>query len=295
MHLRAGIPRFDDLARLAGEDLYKDHLRANSAFLGRHGPALAGYGRHWGQDPYRLWSRRWEYPWVAQTVLDWAAAQPAGRRLRVLDAGSGVTYLPYLLCERVPTMEVVAFDYDPSYVPMFAAINKGEGHERVTFTHGDMRKMPFEDGAFDATMCVSVLEHTDAYDAILAEFRRVLAPGGLLALTFDVSLDDKFPLTRVSATALLKTVAKLFEVDGGEAGLLRELSAADHPDDLLTTDRVKATEPDLLPWRYPLLKAAHDLVKGHGWTGGFRSKTVFCCRATTKAATAEPLPEPAFA
>ena len=51
---------------------------------------------------------------------------------------------------------------------------------------------------------------------------------------------------------------------------------------ILTTDHIRETQPDLLPWKSPLLKAAHDLVKGHGWTGGFRSKSVYCLSATAK-------------
>ena len=45
---------------------------------------------------------------------------------------------------------------------------------------------------------------------------------------------------------------------------------------------VRDTQPDLLPWKHPMLKAAHDLVKGHGWTGGFRSKSVYCVAVTAK-------------
>jgi hypothetical protein len=51
---------------------------------------------------------------------------------------------------------------------------------------------------------------------------------------------------------------------------------------ILTTDHIRETAPDLLPWKYPMLKAAHDLMTGHGWTGGFRSKSVYCLSARAK-------------
>jgi hypothetical protein len=125
--------------------------------------------------------------------------------------------------------------------------------------------------------CISVLEHTGNYSEILDEFNRVLKPGGLLALTFDLSLDDKFELPKAQAKELLREIGKKFEVRD-ETNLVEELSRMDDPkaSGILTTDYIRDTQPDLLPWKYPMLKAAHDLVKGHGWTGGFRSKSIYC-------------------
>ena len=67
------------------------------------------------------------------------------------------------------------------------------------------------------------------------------------------------------------------------------LTAANRMDDparerILTTDYVRDTQPDLLPWKHPALKAVHDLVKGHGWTGGFRSRSVYCVDVTARSA-----------
>ena len=52
-----------------------------------------------------------------------------------------------------------------------------------------------------------------------------------------------------------------------------------HDPGVLTSDHVRDTEPELLPWTFPVrvYKAAHDLVSGKGWTLGFRSRTIFCC------------------
>jgi ubiquinone/menaquinone biosynthesis C-methylase UbiE len=47
-------------------------------------------------------------------------------------------------------------------------------------------ELPFADGEFDALVCLSVLEHIVELDAALAEFRRVLAPGGIAVLGFPV-------------------------------------------------------------------------------------------------------------
>ena len=55
---------------------------------------------------------------------------------------------------------------------------------------------------------------------------------------------------------------------------------------ILTTDYVRQTEPHLLPWTMPVrvYKAAHDLVHGKGWTGGFRSRTIYCIDVLKKSA-----------
>ena len=52
----------------------------------------------------------------------------------------------------------------------------------------DLRRLPFRDGAFDLILSTSSLDHfaTDReIDAALGELARVLAPGGVLVLTFD--------------------------------------------------------------------------------------------------------------
>lgn len=281
MKLRSGIPLIADLSALQADPLYQTHVDFNKAFLENHGKALAGYGNHWGQNPFTMWSRRWEYPYVIQKVLDYAATRDPNDALRMLDGGSGVTYVPYFLTEKLPNLSVICCDTDTSYVPMFDAINANTAHKRVRFQEAMLQKLPFDDKTLDVVACISVLEHTDNYGQIVTEFARVLKPGGQLVVTFDLSLDGKFTLSRTTAAELLGTIEKHFDISNLSA--LPELARMEKTEPLLTTDYVKKTNPELLPWRYPLLKGVHDLVKGHGWTGGFRSKAVYCLDALRKA------------
>ena len=95
-------------------------------------------------------------------------------------------------------------------------------------------------------------------------------------LTFDLSLDGKFKLSRREAEDLLAAIGEKFEVGWDARG---ELARMDNREGILSTDYVRKTEPELLPWRYPKLMAMRDLLGGKGGTCGFRSKSVFCMEA----------------
>ncbi|HVT88984.1 MAG TPA: class I SAM-dependent methyltransferase [Tepidisphaeraceae bacterium] len=277
MRLPDGIPSLKDLGLLKNTDFYRQHVDFNRQFIERHQKAMAGYGRHWGLDPFKLWSRRWEYPYVAQRLLEFKPA-------KVLDAGSGVTYFPYFIIENLPQTQFICCDYDPSYAPMFQRINHDRQQDKVSFLQCPLQSLPLGDASLDAICCISVLEHTDNYAQIVEEFARVLKPGGLLVITFDLSLDGKFTLPRREAAELMLTVSRRFDFAGG-IDPQQELNRMNE-DGILTSDYVRRTEPHLLPWSFPVrvYKAATDLLSGKGWTGGFRSRTIFCMHALKKTA-----------
>jgi len=188
-----------------------------------------------------------------------------------------VTYFPYFLAEKLPAAEIVCCDYNPSYDRMFGEINRDRGgRNQVSFRQAKLQELPLEDGSVDAICCISVLEHTDNYGEIVNESARVLRSGGLFVLTFDLSLDGKFTLPKQLAAELLKMLSQKFAMPQG-FDPLTELERM-HQDGILSTDHVRATEPNLLPWTKPVrvFKAVQDLVQGRGWTQGFRSRTVYC-------------------
>ena len=280
MHLRTGIPLLSELESHLASDPYQRHIAFNRAFLEKNDAAMSQYGKLWAKDTFRLWSRRWEYPFVAQRVIQFAEEQGDGP-FRLLDAGSGVTYFPYFLRAEIARSEITCFDSNSSYHPMFAAVNRTMAESKVRFVEGMLQKIPLADDSFDAICCISVLEHTGNYDEILDEFARLLRSGGLLVLTFDLSLDGKFELPKEAASRLLASLSEKFNAPK-DLDLQKELNRMDDPqrEGILTTDYIRRTQPDLLPWKHPALKAVHDLVTGHGWTGGFRSKSVYCVDVT---------------
>ena len=277
MRLRTGVPLISELDALKAGEEYRDHLDFNRKFLSKHGPAMKKYGRHWGMDPFKLWSRRWEYPFAAGRVIDFCRHRFGESPIKILDAGSGVTYFPYYICDKIQRAQLICCDYDTSYQQIFDEINVAEPQPpRVTFLQAMLQKLPIEDESLDAICCISVLEHTDNYGEIVDEFCRVLRPGGAFVLTFDLSLDGRFTLPKKTAGELLEKLKTKFNPPD-DVNLTSELDRM-HDPGVLTTDHIRRTEPNLLPWSTPvkIVKSFQDLLKGYGWTGGFRSRTVFC-------------------
>jgi SAM-dependent methyltransferase len=102
----------------------------------------------------------------------------AGRNIgRVLEAGCGTGYFSHLL-QRERGWPVVPMDC--SWDGLCYA--RQMGVERVV--QGDIRSLPFADGAFDLALSVDVLAHLPHGEEHLAarELARVLAPGGLLVV-----------------------------------------------------------------------------------------------------------------
>jgi len=66
----------------------------------------------------------------------------------------------------------------------FAEFETRSGPARsVSFLRASGHALPFADGTFDKVICAEVLEHIPDYGAVLAEIRRVLKPGGQLAVS----------------------------------------------------------------------------------------------------------------
>lgn len=94
------------------------------------------------------------------------AALPRYCRGRVLDAGAGRGVYRDLLQKHAN-----------DYVGMDLAASV------ATTVLGDARRLPFAAASFDTVFCSQVLEHVPEPALALAEFRRVLRPGGYLILT----------------------------------------------------------------------------------------------------------------
>lgn len=98
-----------------------------------------------------------------------------GPVVRALDYGCGDGRL---------TLELEAADLtvaDVSLVALKRARTRLSSATLVLLEPGT--QLPFDDSAFDLVLCAETIEHVQDTQRLLSEFRRVLAPGGTLAIT----------------------------------------------------------------------------------------------------------------
>ena len=76
--------------------------------------------------------------------------------------------------------EAVATDISPGMLRALSATARGFGLT-VRTVEADAERLPFADGSFDLVVGHAVLHHLPGLDRAVAEFHRVLAPGGTLA------------------------------------------------------------------------------------------------------------------
>jgi SAM-dependent methyltransferase len=273
--LPAGIPAISEYEGLLRSSGFAAVERSSERFLATHRSVVRPYGRKWVSDPLHQWSRQWEYPFTLSRIAAELDHRRGSEPVRILDAGSGVTFLPFLVAETFPHASVCCCDWDSSLASIFAAINNRQG-ARAEFVEADLHELPFEPAEFDVVYSISVLEHTDRRPAIVDEFHRVLKPGGKLIVTFDLPVrpeeDDE------GVRDMLSALAEKFDADqgDGEFDLLTDRS----PEDGLTTSYAATLDRRLLPWRHPLLYRLSCLLSGHGWVPWPPAMTVACLSMT---------------
>jgi SAM-dependent methyltransferase len=106
----------------------------------------------------------------------------------VLDAGSGFGRHAFELARRgyhTVALDQAADEVESTRSTMAAMVESGEAEDKhvVGVVRGDATALPFPDATFDAVITSEVLEHIpDDVDA-LAELRRVVRRGGVVAVT----------------------------------------------------------------------------------------------------------------
>ncbi len=198
---------------------------------------------------------------------------------RVLDVGGGTGNYAAALHEQ--GLEPLVVDRSPDML----AVAAGKG---LPVLRGDADALPVGDRSLDAVMLVSMLHHVPRWEQALAEARRVLVPGGRLALMafarehLEVHwVTGYFPATTASFRDAHQTLDELraavpgavvqplrYEdvVDGSMAALCRrphllldaevhrqtsyfERAATDHPEEL--ADGLARLRADLAAGRHP--------------------------------------------
>ena len=172
---------------------------------------------------------------------------PVGPGNRVLDLGCGDGRHAFAAYKR--GADVVATDLDDSALKhvrdMFAGILEvGEAppEARALALRSDALALPFPDHSFDRVIAAEVLEHLVDDEGALAEAARVLAPGGLLAVTVPRWWPER-------VCWALST--EYHEVEGGHVRIYRRRRLL---------DRIRATGLDLVSTHH-----AHALHSPFWW------------------------------
>jgi SAM-dependent methyltransferase len=138
---------------------------------------LNAVARRGGLAEYKTYSRVWEYPWL------WFQLENSPRTLRVLDIGSERSAYPWLLAEK--GFDVTVSDVTSSYWGLWRNAQRNLG-VKPDLKILDTQALALQTASFDVYQSVSILEHVPDKAKALKEAARVLRPGGLLLMSFDI-------------------------------------------------------------------------------------------------------------
>jgi len=97
---------------------------------------------------------------------------------KILDVGCGTGSMTAALAERGDHAAIVGIDVSEPYVEFARARN---ADPRITFDVGDASQLPYATGQFDRAVCQLVLMFLPDPHPAVAEMRRVVRPGGIVA------------------------------------------------------------------------------------------------------------------
>lgn len=252
---------------------FSDLQRHSKDFLKRFSEALPTY--KWSRDPFNHWSRQFEYPYVAQQI-DQIIQSLGTAPVRILDAGSGITFFPYYLAEKYPNASVLCCDVDDSLLYIFKVVNGSAPSRPVQFDIQDLANMTYGDGEFDVVYSISVLEHLENPARAINEAARIIRAQGFFILTFDVSTNDKTGITFSKGSVLIENLLNYFE-PLTPIYLSSEFSPARLTDGV-TTDFIRSFDPSLLPWRRTISHEIKRFIRSRILHNDWRDLT-FCCLA----------------
>merc|ERR1719265_3026557 len=122
---------------------------------------------------------------------------------RILEVACGTGRFATFIRDNHPTADVTLVDLSPFYLEAarenddywrkMRYPNEDERPPAATFVQAPAEKLPFEDGSFDAVVCVYLFHEMPeaARAAAAAEMARVLAPGGVVSLVDSTQRGDR--------------------------------------------------------------------------------------------------------
>jgi ubiquinone/menaquinone biosynthesis C-methylase UbiE len=116
------------------------------------------------------WSRQ-----LAPLFIDFAGL---AKGEKILDVGCGTGSLTFALARFPDLEEIAAIDFSPVFVE---AASRRNTDPRIKIRQADACALPFDNGAFDRALALLVLHFIPDAGKAVAEMRRVVRPGGVVA------------------------------------------------------------------------------------------------------------------
>jgi SAM-dependent methyltransferase len=139
-----------------------------------HDAAAESYDSKWGIDYGETGGRQ------VLMKLSKALGHEPGRYRRALEVGAGTGYFTLNLLREGTIESATATDISAGMLRRLASTARDLDLE-VETVRTDAEDLPFENERFDLVLGHAVLHHLPSPERALAEFRRVLVPGGTLA------------------------------------------------------------------------------------------------------------------
>jgi len=183
------LPYFDVLLNL----LRQENSALQRAF-GRH--------VHWGYwpDPSRAEATADDFARAAEALsLQLSEAAKLADGQRVLDTGCGLGGTLASIDGRHNDMELLGLNIDRRQLLYARSQFQATWRNPVRLTQANACQLPFADGSLDAVLAVECIFHFPSRRDFFLEARRVLKPGGRLALSDFVPVGTLRPLTSLIA------------------------------------------------------------------------------------------------
>ena len=104
------------------------------------------------------------------------------RRILALGCGTGIEVRALRRLTR-PEVAIVGLDHSPALIDAARRLTANEGlADNVTYQVGDAHHPPHGDGQFDIVTLHTLLSHVDDPPQVLGEARRLVRPGGTVAI-----------------------------------------------------------------------------------------------------------------
>lgn len=110
--------------------------------------------------------------------MDYMSKKP----ISILDAGSGTGFVSQLLAERFPKAKITALDLAFNMLKQAKAKRtfKQRWNKQLNYVNAEVESLPFADASVDLVISGLTLQWCQDLPKVFKEFKRVLAPGGLL-------------------------------------------------------------------------------------------------------------------